>query len=209
MTLVADVGVRAGSFELEVALRVEPGQVLAVLGPNGSGKTTLLRTLAGELAIERGRIELDGRVLDDPASNGFVVPEDRGIAMVHQDLLLFPHLSALDNVAFGARVRGGSRTDARAQARAWLARLDVADRAALRPEALSGGEAQRVALARALITEPGLLLLDEPLSALDATSRPATRSELRRWLRDFTGPTVLVTHDPADVEALADDVVRL
>ncbi len=209
MTLIADGQTQVGDFRLDVHLRVDGGCVLAVLGPNGAGKTTLLRALAGDQPLLAGRIELDGRVLDEPATATFVRPEDRRVSTMHQDLLLFPHLSALDNVAFGLRLRGLGRSEARSRAAGWLERLGVADRAAVRPDGLSGGEAQRVALARALAVEPDLLLLDEPLSALDAENRPATRTQLRRWLAQHRGPTVLVTHDPADVDALADAVIQL
>jgi molybdate transport system ATP-binding protein len=169
----------------------------------------LLRALAGDLPLDGGRISLGGVVLDDPATGTFVAPEHRRIAMVHQDLLLFPHLSARDNVAFGLRARGVAKALARTTADGWLDRLDVGDRASDRPATLSGGEAQRVALARAMAIEPDLLLLDEPLSALDVRSRPATRTALRRWLADHRWPTVLVTHDPADVDALADASISL
>jgi molybdate transport system ATP-binding protein len=209
MSLDARVRVTVGACDLDVTMTVAEGTVLAVLGPNGAGKTTLLRVLAGEIALDDGRIALGGVPLDDPASGAFMAPEHRRIAMVHQDLALFPHLTARDNVAFGLRARGRERSEARLIAGDWLERLGVGERADARPGTLSGGEAQRVALARALAIEPDLLLLDEPLSALDAQNRPATRSALRRWLADHRGPTVLVTHDPADVDALADAVIQL
>ncbi len=209
MTLDAGVVVSAGDLQVRVEITVEPGEVVGLLGPNGAGKTTVLRALGGDLALDAGRITLDGRVLDDAATGTFVVPEDRAIATVHQDLALFPHLTARDNVAFGLRARGRPRRDARAEADRWLDRLGIRARADVRPDRLSGGEAQRVALARALVVAPALLLLDEPLSALDASSRPATRTELRRWLDDYDGPTILVTHDPADVDAIAGRVIEL
>src|SRR5205085_7876386 len=128
---------------------------------------TILRALAGLQPIDRGRITINGRVVDDSAADVLVAPQDRRVGVVFQDYRLFAHLSALDNVAFGLRCRGTSRPEARRTAREWLERLDVADHAGHRPAALSGGQAQRVALARALATEPDVLLLDEPLAAID------------------------------------------
>jgi molybdate transport system ATP-binding protein len=208
MTLTAEVGVGLGSFDLAVALDAGIGETVAILGPNGAGKTTLLRALAGLIPLERGRIVLDDVVLDDGAHT-FVVPERRPVGIVFQDYLLFPHLSALDNVAFGPRSRGARRGDARAIAARWLGVVGLADRARDKPGTLSGGQAQRVALARALATEPRLLLLDEPLAALDQRARGAVRRDLRARLRDFAGTRVLVTHDPLDAAALADRLVIL
>jgi molybdate transport system ATP-binding protein len=209
MTLVADIGVTVGRFSLDVQLTVAPGQTAAVVGPNGSGKTTLLRTLAGLAPLTRGRIELDGTVLDDPARGIFVPPEQREVGMVFQDNALFPHLTALDNVAFGVRARGGNRHDARLNAIDWLDRVGLADRVDAHPDELSGGQSQRVALARALATGPNLLLLDEPLAALDATTRGDMRRELRHHLASFPGVRVVVTHDPVDAAVLADEIVVL
>lgn len=205
--LRASLGVERDRFTLDVDLGVAPGQVLALLGPNGAGKTTALRALAGLVPLTTGSIALDGRPLDDPAAGRFVATEDRPIAMVFQDYLLFPHLDALENVAFGLRARGAHRRDARAQAGQWLDRVGLTDQARVKPGALSGGQAQRVALARALVTAPRLLLLDEPLAALDASTRLETRSDLRRHLADYTGTTVLVTHDPLDAMVLATRLV--
>ncbi len=198
-----------GSLDLAVDLTLQPGAVAAVLGPNGAGKTTVLRCLAGLQAVDDGAVRLDGRVLDEPATRTWVPPERRDVGYVHQDLLLFPHQSALDNVAFGLRARGATRAAARTAAAGWLDRVGLADRAAARPAALSGGQAQRVALARALAVEPDLLLLDEPLAALDAATRTATRRDLRRHLDGFAGVAVVVTHDPLDALLLADEVVVL
>jgi len=209
MSLVADVVVRRGSLDLRVALRVEPGETVAVVGPNGAGKSTFLRCLAGLLPIDEGEIAVDGKVLDDPTLGVCVAPERRPMGVVFQDHLLFPHLTALDNVAFGLRGRGARRREARVAAAGWLERLGLGTCAASVPSALSGGQAQRVALARALATEPRVLLLDEPLAALDASTRVAVRAELRRHLASFDGMRVLVTHDPVDAYALADRVVVL
>jgi molybdate transport system ATP-binding protein len=205
--LEAAVGLRVGDLDVDVELEVGADEVVALLGPNGAGKTTVLRALAGLVPVEHGRIELDGVVLDDPAAGTFVPIRARSIGVVFQDLLLFPRLSALDNVAFGLRARGRSKAEARSDAALWLDRLGVGARAAAKPRALSGGEAQRVALARALVTGPRLLLLDEPLSALDAGTRVEVRSELRRHLAAFAGSRLIVTHDPVDALVLADRLV--
>ncbi|QMU76976.1 ABC transporter ATP-binding protein [Streptacidiphilus sp. PB12-B1b] len=200
----ARIVVDRGTFRLDVALRARPGEVLALLGPNGAGKTTALRALAGLTALTDGRLALDGEVLEEPATRLRVPTEDRPVGVVFQDYLLFPHLSALDNVAFGLRTRGLRRAPARAEAARWLERVGLAEHAAARPRALSGGQAQRVALARALAPRPRLLLLDEPMAALDARTRLDVRSQLRRHLAEFDAVAVLVTHDPLDAMVLAD-----
>ncbi len=207
--LHAEVGVRLGLLDLALDLDVAAGETVALLGPNGSGKTTALRCLAGLLPVDTGRIDLDGETLDDPATGAWVVPEQRRVSVMFQDYLLFPHLSALDNVAFGMRRSGMSKGAARKAAGAWLDRMGLGSHASARPAALSGGQAQRVALARALAAEPRLLLLDEPLAALDAGTRVEMRHDLREHLAAFTGLRVLVTHDPVDAFALADRVVVL
>src|SRR6478752_3674278 len=152
MTLAARVGVRLGTLDLDVDLRVDAGETVALLGPNGAGKTTVLRAMSGLTPIDAGRIELDGTLLDDGAAT-FVPPERRPVGVVFQDYVLFPHLSALDNVAFGLRAHGTGRSEARRVARRWLDTVGLGDHADRRPAALSGGEAQRVALARALAVE--------------------------------------------------------
>ena len=184
-----------------------PGEVVALLGPNGAGKTTVLRAIAGLVPLDAGRVVLDGRLLDDPATGTWVPTERRPIGYVFQDYLLFPHLSALDNVAFGLRSRGTPKAEARRRAAAWLDRVGLGGVGATKPGALSGGQAQRVALARALATEPRLLLLDEPLAALDAQTRVLMRGELRRTLASFEGIRLLVTHDPVEAMVLADRLV--
>jgi molybdate transport system ATP-binding protein len=207
MTLQARIMRTLGQFTLDVELEAAPGEVIALLGPNGAGKSTVFRCLAGLLPIDGGRIELDGTVLDDATARVFVAPERRPVAVVFQDYLLFPNLSAIENVAFGLRARGVAKSEARARAAAWLERVGLADHAGHRPRALSGGQAQRVALARALATEPRLLLLDEPLAALDAGTRSDVRRDLRRHLTTFEGIRLLVTHDPIDAYALADRLI--
>lgn len=208
MTVHAAFALRLGELDLDVDMTAPAGTVTAVLGPNGSGKTTLLRAIAGTVAVDSGSISLDGVVLDEPP-DVFVPPEARRVGMLHQDYLLFPHLSALDNVAFGPRSRGASSSAARTIARGLLERVGVGSHADAKPRALSGGQAQRVALARALATDPAVLLLDEPLSALDAGTRIEIRRDLRRYLGEFAGSTVMVTHDPVDALALAEHVAIL
>lgn len=200
MSLRASVRLERSGFWLDLPLTVEAGQVVALLGPNGAGKSTTLAVLAG-LAPHRGRVALDGADLDG------LPPERRPVGMVFQDLLLFPHLSTLDNVAFGLQARGVARDVARRAAAGWLERLGLAALSSKRPAALSGGQAQLVALARALAVEPRLLLLDEPLSALDAATRLDVRAVLHRHLDGFQGCTVLVSHDPIDALVLADYIV--
>jgi molybdate transport system ATP-binding protein len=211
VTLQAHVVAGLGDFTLDARLRVADGQVLAVVGPNGAGKSTLLRALAGLLPLRGGRIAAGSPpvLLDDPAAGVLVPVERRGAGVVFQDHRLFPHLSVRDNVAYPARVAGASRRDARAAAAGWLSRLGLEALAGRRPGELSGGQAQRVALARALAREPRMLLLDEPMAALDARTRIEVRSELRRHLAGYPGPSLLVTHDPVDALVLADRVLVL
>jgi molybdate transport system ATP-binding protein len=199
-----------GSFRLDLRLHVAPGETVALLGPNGAGKTTALRALAGLEALSGGQITLNGEILDragDARSDRWVPPEARRIGVVFQDYLLFPHLTAIDNVAFGPRRRGQGRAESRALAAEWLDRVGLAEFGKRRPKQLSGGQAQRVALARALATDPALLLLDEPLAALDARTRLDTRAELHRHLAGHSGPAIVVTHDPVDALMLADRLV--
>ncbi|GAB2639547.1 ABC transporter ATP-binding protein [Nocardia goodfellowii] len=208
MTLRAELGVRRGQFRLDIAFEVAAGEVVALLGPNGAGKTTALRALAGLTPLTEGNLQVDEKRWDAPPEV-FVPAERREIGVVFQDYLLFAHLSALDNVAFGLRARGHRRAPARERAARWLDRVGLAEHRDARPRALSGGQAQRVALARALATDPRLLLLDEPLAALDASTRLRVRSDLAHHLSDYPGHTVLVTHDPLDAMVLADRLVIL
>ncbi|WP_150135744.1 ABC transporter ATP-binding protein [Streptomyces hyaluromycini] len=189
------------TFHLDITLTAAPGEVVALLGPNGAGKTTALRALAGLTPLTAGHLRLDGTELDRTP------PESRPVGVVFQDYLLFPHLTALDNVAFGPRCHGATKAEARTQAAAWLDRMGLAEHAGVKPRRLSGGQAQRVALARALATRPRLLLLDEPLAALDARTRLDVRSQLRRHLAEFEAVAVLVTHDPLDAMVLADRLI--
>ena len=189
--------------DVEVALEVAEGETVALLGPNGAGKSTVLSVVAGLLRPDRGSVVLDGRELT--GADRFVPAHDRRTALLAQDALLFPHLSVLENVAFGPRSRGDGRREARSVARHWLTEVEAADLADRRPGQVSGGQGQRIALARALAADPRLLLLDEPMAALDVAVQPALRQTLRRVLADRT--VVLVTHDVLDALLLADRVV--
>lgn len=200
MTLDAALRVDRGAFDLELDLAVTAGRTVALLGPNGAGKSTALAALAG-IVETAGTIDLNGR---DIAS---LETQYRRVGYVFQDYLLFPHLTVLENVAFGPRSLGTPKQAARAQAAEWLHRLGVTDLAARRPAQLSGGQAQRVALARALASNPELLLLDEPLAALDVEVRDDVREELAEHLRDWGGLTIVVSHSLEDVVALAHEVV--
>ncbi|MFW5469236.1 sulfate/molybdate ABC transporter ATP-binding protein [Knoellia sp. CPCC 206435] len=201
MSLTADVTVE--HRDVDVELVVQDGETLALLGPNGAGKSTVLAALAG-LVRSTGRVVLDDRVLSDSRGRSWVAPHDRSIALLAQDARLFPHLDVRDNVAFGPRSRGESRESSRTTAASWLAEVGMTAYANRRPHELSGGQQQRVAIARALATEPRVLLVDEPLSALDVEAAPEIRDLLRRVLADRT--TVLVTHEVLDAALLADRV---
>ena len=209
MTLEVDVRLQLGTLDLDVQFTVEPGELIAILGPNGAGKSTVLRCVAGLLPVEAGMIRIDGEVVDDPDAGIFVPAERRSTGVVFQDYLLFANMTALENVAFGLRAQGVDKRRARMAAADWLTRVGMDSHAGHRPHALSGGQAQRVALARALATDPRVLLLDEPLAALDVGSRSAVRRDLRRHLESFDGMRLMVTHDPVDAYALADRVVVL
>jgi molybdate transport system ATP-binding protein len=180
---------------------------VVLLGPNGAGKSTALRALAGLVPVDTGSITVGDVVLADPQRGIHQPPHARPIGVVFQDYLLFPHLTVLDNVAFGPLVRGVAKGEARRRAEMWLERIGIGDLALAKPRAISGGQAQRVALARALATDPSVLLLDEPLAALDARTRLQVRGELRRHLADFAGSTLVVTHDPVDAMVLGDTLV--
>ncbi|WP_030353898.1 ABC transporter permease [Streptomyces scopuliridis] len=186
-----------------LVLDAEPGTTIAVVGPNGAGKTTLLRALLGLTPRAHAELRLGDR--DVTA----LPPHRRGVAWVPQDGALFPHLSALANTAYGLRAHGVRRAEARRTAREWLDRLGVGHLAHRKPHQLSGGQAQRVALARALAARPRLLLLDEPLAALDQTTRARVRHTLRGHLDGFGGVCLIVTHDPVEAVSLADRVLVL
>lgn len=193
--------------DVDVDLVVPSGQTLALLGPNGAGKSTLLAVAAGLLDAREGHVSLAGRTLTETVGGRrrtAVPPHDRSVGLLAQEPLLFPHLSVLDNVAFGPRSRGEGRTPARRRAHEWLDRVDLAALADRRPAQLSGGQAQRVAVARALAADPALVLLDEPLAALDVDVTPALRQTLSSVLAERT--TVIATHDVLDAVLLSDAV---
>ena len=202
-----EVRARVESRGLDVELVVAPGEVLAVLGPNGAGKSTLLDVVAGLLQPDKGRVVLDDRVLTDTAGSIAVQPYRRSVGLLAQEPLLFPHLTVRENVAFAPRSAGRGRRESYAAAARWLEEVDAATLASRRPRQLSGGQAQRVAVARALAAEPGLLLLDEPMAALDVGAAPAVRTLLRRVLRTGDRTAMIVTHDVLDALSLADRAV--
>jgi molybdate transport system ATP-binding protein len=199
---------RRPEFTLDVSLSVGSGEVVALLGPNGAGKSTVLSVVAGLLRPDSGRVELDGRVLTELPGTS-VPTHRRGVGLLAQQALLFPHLTASANVAFGPRCAGVARAEATATAQRWLDEVGVGALSRRRPGQLSGGQAQRVALARALAGDPKLLLLDEPLAALDIDSAPALRALLARVIRGSGRTALLVTHDVLDALTLADRVVVL
>jgi molybdate transport system ATP-binding protein len=190
LRLTIDVPRRTFGLALELAVGRE---TVALVGPSGAGKTTVLRAIAGLIRPEAGRIELDGAVLFDAEAGIDIPPERRRVGFVFQDYALFPHMTVEQNVRYAGRERVDEL----------LERLGIAHLARTRPESLSGGERQRVGLARALARDPAVLLLDEPLSALDAHTRAVVRAELRELLEGFGLPTLLVTHDYEDAAALA------
>jgi molybdate transport system ATP-binding protein len=190
--------------DVAVDLTVAEGETLALLGPNGAGKSTVLAAAAGLIRPDTGSVQLGDRTLSDHASRTWVPAHRRSVALLAQDARLFPHLSALDNVAFGPRSRGLPRESAHEAAARWLEEVGMTAYARRRPHELSGGQAQKVAIARALATEPAVLLVDEPLSALDVEVAPDVRDLLRRVTSDLT--TVIVTHDALDAALLSDRV---
>jgi molybdate transport system ATP-binding protein len=196
--LELDLGLPLRSFRLELALALGR-ETFALVGPSGAGKTTVLRAVAGLLKPERGRVSLGDDVLYDSASGIDVPPEERRVGFVFQDYALFPHMTVAQNVAYGARDRAPEL----------LERFRIAHLAGARPGELSGGERQRVGLARALARDPGVLLLDEPLSALDPHTRAALRLELKELLDELDLPVLLVTHDFHDAAALAGRVAAI
>ncbi len=207
--LAVDVAVRRESFDLALALTVGARETTALMGPNGAGKSTAISVIAGLARPASGRVAIGGRLVDDAAAGLHLDPASRRVGVVFSDLRLFPRLTVLDNIAFASWMRTRRRGAARASARTWVDRFDLEAVAHRHPHELSGGQAQRVALARALAAEPEVLLLDEPLSALDARIRPQARQELAEHLAGFEGATLLVTHDFADARAVADRAVVL
>ncbi len=195
---------RLGALQLDVAFEVTAGQCLALAGPSGAGKTSMLRIVAGLVRPERGHVEANGEVWLDTEQGIDVAPEHRRCGYVFQEYALFPHLSAWQNVAYP--LRGLSRAEKRTRALELLERFGLAGLADARPRTLSGGERQRVAVARALARRPEVILLDEPLSALDARTRAGAARELAAVLRDVEVPSLLVTHDFTEAAQLGDRV---
>jgi len=200
---------RLGAFSLEADLELEAGATLVVVGESGSGKTSLLRMVAGLLEPDRGRIEVDGEPWYDDASGLSLPACERPVGHVPQDYALFPHLTVSGNVGFGLRAQGLHGRDASARVASALERLGLGALAARRPHELSGGQQQRVAIARAIVLEPRVLLLDEPLSALDVQTRRGIRAELRRLLDELPCATLLVTHSPSEALALGGRILVL
>ncbi len=186
----ADFQLVRADFTLTVAFDLEPGATLAVVGPNGSGKSTLLSALAGHTPVTSGAIRIGTRAVDDPLTGTFVRPEDRAVAFVHQEPLLFPHLTVRANVEFGLRAQ--KVHSRRLLAEAALAAVGMLDYADSKPAELSGGQAQRVSLARGLVLQRSLLLLDEPLSKVDVSNRRT----IRKSLQEQGQTQVIVTHGP-------------
>ena len=203
MSISLNGSVGRGDFERSFDFTIADGEVLAITGPNGSGKSTVIHTIAGLIGLRSGHLESDGAMWDAPDSKQWIAPEQRTCAVVFQDLRLFPHMKVISNVAYGLRAHGVSKDEAHSRSTSVLARVGLSSFETRRPNELSGGERQRVALARALVVEPRVLLLDEPLSAVDVASRSVLRELLPEVLGSFAGATILVTHDLGDVKAMA------
>lgn len=203
MTGAMEARIRVDRARLDVELRLDAGEVLAVMGPSGAGKTTLVEALAGLIRIDAGRIELGGRTLADGRTH--VPPPQRSIGLLGQDALLFPHMSAAENIAFASRSAGRSRAESREDADGWMTRIGLEGLGPRRVHELSGGQRQRVALARALAARPQLLLLDEPFSSLDVLAAAQLREVVRTHIAGTS--TIVVSHSAADATALADRLV--
>ena len=206
MTLNMQCTFSRAQFTLHADVSVASREVLAITGSNGSGKTTALLLIAGLLSISSGRIELDGQLCD---GDTFVQPEDRHVGMLFQNGALFPHLTVSQNIIFGLRARGVHKDEALRHAMGTMEKLDIHTFAKKRPHELSGGQQQRVALARTLVTQPQILLLDEPTTALDTDARAATLELLAQTFAQFTGPVILVSHDSRDIQKLATTEARI
>jgi molybdate transport system ATP-binding protein len=207
--LEAAITIRRPRFRIEAGLNAADGTVVAVIGPNGAGKSTLVETLCGLVPLEAGRVTVGGAPWEDPKAGIRLPPQRRSVGVMFQMLALFPNMTAVENVAYGMRSLGATASAARKSAHQGLERLGAAELADTPVGRLSGGQAQKVALARALATEPDLLLLDEPTSKLDVTTQMEVRRAVLAVLKDFAGVTVVVTHQPMEAMALADEVVVL
>jgi len=212
MTLQLDGRITRGEFAIDVALSIG-NEVLGITGPNGVGKTSILRVVAGLTSLSAGSLELSGVILDSPTQDIFVKPEYRNVGMMFQDHSLLPFRTAEENIVFALRARGVRVRvrvrDARAIAANQLEAAGIGQYRGLLPHQLSGGQSQRVCLTRALVGSPSVVLLDEPLSALDELARPLVRTNLRAALQRLDGPKIIVSHDSADIDALCDRVIAL
>ena len=208
MTLKLDGSVSLGTFTLKCEIASE-NEIIAVTGSNGVGKTTLLRVLAGLVKLTTGSLVIDGQIIDDAETDEFVPAHERNVSMVFQNETLLPFLTVCDNIAFPLRMSGMSRSQSRELASDAISSQGISNLANLLPRELSGGQAQRVALIRAFISAPKIVLLDEPLSALDENARPELRSFLREQMSALAGYKFLVTHDRQDVEKICDREIRL
>jgi molybdate transport system ATP-binding protein len=209
MKLVINGRIHRGECNLLLHEEFSGGDVVAVVGPNGVGKSTLLSTIAGIVPLEEGQIMMGTRIVDSPSDGIYVAPEDRKIGMMFQSLHLIPQFTALQNVALALRAQGMPKSDANSTAHKKLELVGAAHLVHRKALELSGGEAQRVALARAIAAEPDVLLLDEPLSAIDAGSREQLRSVLAEVLSGFPGVALLVSHDVKDLTSLATRILTL
>ena len=205
MSLEINCQLQRDQFNLEVHLTVAPGAVLAITGQNGSGKTSTLDMIAGLLACTTGKISLNDRVFDDSTTNQFVQPEKRGVSTVFQGGGLFSHMTVEKNIIFGrgAAYRNTPRFESAVE------QFDLAGLLSRKPSTLSGGQRQRVALARAFLAPSEILLLDEPTTSLDATSRDEVRSAMKTFFETYKGVVILVSHDDAEIAELATNVARI
>ncbi|NYT03044.1 MAG: ATP-binding cassette domain-containing protein [Methanosarcinales archaeon] len=204
--LEVKIRTRLREFELDVSLQASQGEILMLVGENGCGKTTILNAVAGLFTPDWGKIVLDGRVLFDSEEGINLRPEERRLGYVFQSYALFPHMSVYDNVAFGLKTRGSWKQGMTHVAKEQLEAFGIWEIRKEKISRISGGQKQRVALARALVTEPELLLLDEPLAALDLRRQASMRNELRERVRACGVPSVMVTHSPLDVSCIGDRI---
>lgn len=209
MTLDTRFTLSRGTFTLDVNLSFNEGEVVAIMGPNGSGKSTFLHAIAGLLPVTSGMVVLNGETFDDATTEAFLEPTQRNVGIVFQGGLLFETMNVLENIVFGLRARKIKQSIAAAQAEPLISQFGLSDLLERHPRELSGGQAQRVAITRALITQPKVLLLDEPMSGLDTSTRQLVREDFREVLASFAGYRILVTHDVEDALAIADRIIEL